>query len=109
MAPAGGRARVLWTMDMWKQLGTRPSDMHHSSVLVDGDLLYVCTCNGVDRDADASKHDLLTRNRRRPRPRISWCWRKGRAGCGLRRRADRTEAVARAVGLSLPGRSIREN
>jgi outer membrane protein assembly factor BamB len=42
--------RVLWTFDLWG-LGVRPSDACDGQPLVDGDLLYVCTSNGVDRDA----------------------------------------------------------
>lgn len=49
-------ARVLWTSDIWA-LGVRPSDACNGSVLVDGDLLYLCTNNGVDRDMHADKHD----------------------------------------------------
>jgi len=35
----------------------RPADACNCSVLVHGELVYVCTSNGVDRDADASKRD----------------------------------------------------
>lgn len=46
-----GDAKVLWTFDMYadKQVGSRPSDACNGSPLVDGDLLYVPTSNGVDR------------------------------------------------------------
>lgn len=50
-------SRVLWRYDMWDQLGVRPSDVCNCSILVHGDFLYVCTSNGVDRDATASTHD----------------------------------------------------
>ena len=46
-----GEAKVLWTFDMYadKAVGSRPSDACNGSPLVDGDLLYVTTSNGVDR------------------------------------------------------------
>jgi outer membrane protein assembly factor BamB len=48
---AVGEARVLWSFDMYadKAVGSRPSDACNGSPLVDGDLLYVTTSNGVDR------------------------------------------------------------
>ncbi len=51
-----GSGKVLWQFDMWEH-GSRPSDACNCSVLVHGDLVYVGTSNGVDRDADARKHD----------------------------------------------------
>jgi len=46
-----GEAKVLWTFDMYadKSVGSRPSDACNGSPLVDGDLVYVPTSNGVDR------------------------------------------------------------
>jgi outer membrane protein assembly factor BamB len=46
-----GEAKVVWTFDMYadKAVGSRPSDACNGSPLVDGDLLYVTTSNGVDR------------------------------------------------------------
>jgi len=46
-----GEAQVLWSFDMYadKAVGSRPSDACNGSPLVDGDLLYVTTSNGVDR------------------------------------------------------------
>ena len=46
-----GRAKELWTFDMYTrpEVGVRPSDACNGSPLVDGDLLYVTTSNGVDR------------------------------------------------------------
>ena len=46
-----GEARVIWTFDMYadKAVGSRPSDACNGSPLIDGDLLYVTTSNGVDR------------------------------------------------------------
>jgi outer membrane protein assembly factor BamB len=55
-ASEAGEADVLWLFDMW-DLGVRPADACNCSVLVHGDMVYVCTSNGVDRDADASKRD----------------------------------------------------
>jgi len=49
----------LWSYDMYEEVGTRPSDACHSNVLLDGDILYVCTCNGVDRYAQAREHGEL--------------------------------------------------
>jgi len=46
-----GEAKVIWTFDMYadKAVGSRPSDACNGSPLIDGDLLYVTTSNGVDR------------------------------------------------------------
>ena len=46
-----GEAKVVWTFDMYadKAVGSRPSDACNGSPLIDGDLLYVTTSNGVDR------------------------------------------------------------
>ena len=45
------RGGAVWTFDMW-DLGVRPSDACCCSVLVHGDLVYVGTSNGVDRNGD---------------------------------------------------------
>lgn len=50
-----GNAEILWLFDMW-EFGVRPSDACDCSVLIQGDFVYVCTSNGVDRDADARAH-----------------------------------------------------
>jgi len=63
-ASEAGEANIVWLFDMW-EMGVRPADACNCSVLVHGDLVYVCTSNGVDRDADASKHDEF---RRTPAP-----------------------------------------
>ena len=52
-------SKVIWSYDMYEGVGTRPSDACHGAVLIDGDILYVCTCNGVDRDANAKDHGEL--------------------------------------------------
>ena len=58
--PNTDSADIVWGYDMWN-LGVRPTDACNSSVMVHGDLLYVCTSNGVDRSAIASRHDELRR------------------------------------------------
>ncbi len=45
-----GQARVVWTYDMLEQLGVFPCDASNGSPLLVGNLLYVTTCNGVDRN-----------------------------------------------------------
>jgi outer membrane protein assembly factor BamB len=60
--PAGQEvdtSRVIWSYDMYEEVGTRPADASHGNVLIDGDLLYVGTCNGVDRYANANEHGEL--------------------------------------------------
>ena len=47
---AGGQSRVVWSFDMWDRLGVFPCDAANGSPLIDGDLLYVPTSNGVDRN-----------------------------------------------------------
>jgi outer membrane protein assembly factor BamB len=46
-----GAAKVLWSFDMYANpdVGSRPSDACNGSPLIDGDVLYVTTSNGVDR------------------------------------------------------------
>ena len=53
--PEAGKARVVWTYDMWDKLGVFPCDAANGSPLIDGDLLYVPTSNGVDRNTDPSR------------------------------------------------------
>jgi outer membrane protein assembly factor BamB len=57
--PAGpdeaGQARVVWEYDLWDKLGVFPCDAANGSPLIDGDLLYVPTSNGVDRNMGAAK------------------------------------------------------
>jgi outer membrane protein assembly factor BamB len=55
--PTGPRdAETIWMFDIWN-LGVRPSDACNCSPVVYGDFVYVCTANGVDRQAEANKHD----------------------------------------------------
>ncbi len=41
-------ADILWAYDLRMQLGMCPHDSPHASILLDGDYLYLNTCNGVD-------------------------------------------------------------
>ena len=41
---------MIWTYDMGEQLGVFPCDAANGSPVIDGDLLYVQTSNGVDRN-----------------------------------------------------------
>ncbi len=45
-----GQARVIWEYDLWDKLGVFPCDAANGSPVIDGDLLYVQTSNGVDRN-----------------------------------------------------------
>jgi outer membrane protein assembly factor BamB len=42
-------ADILWIFDLWTQVLTRPADTFSNSGLVDGNLLYLSTCNGIER------------------------------------------------------------
>lgn len=61
-----GNARVVWTNDTWKELGVFPCDAANGSPLLDGDLLYVPTSNGVDRNT--FQHPEREKNRKLPAP-----------------------------------------
>ncbi len=54
--PEAGKARVLWTYDTWKELGVFPCDAANGSPVIDGDLVYVPTSNGVDRNSFQNPH-----------------------------------------------------
>ncbi|MFW5773462.1 MAG: PQQ-binding-like beta-propeller repeat protein [Tangfeifania sp.] len=41
-------ADIIWMYDLRLQLGIRPHDSPHASILIDGDFFYLNTCNGVD-------------------------------------------------------------
>ena len=41
-------ADIIWRLDMIDELGVFPHNASNCSVLVDGDLVYCCTSNGVD-------------------------------------------------------------
>ena len=113
-APAAGAeagaAKVLWTFDMFadQAVACRPSDACNGSPLVDGDLLYVTTSNGVDRIIT-----LADRGRCR-----APLFRAARAHADRARQADgafpgqghcphRGEHAARAVVVALPGDRAR--
>lgn len=64
--PETGNARVVWTYDTWKELGVFPCDAGNGSPLLDGDLLYVPTSNGVDRNT--FQHPEREKNRKLPAP-----------------------------------------
>jgi outer membrane protein assembly factor BamB len=53
--PEAGQARVLWEYDLWDKLGVFPCDAANGSPVIDGDLLYVQTSNGVDRNMGPAK------------------------------------------------------
>jgi outer membrane protein assembly factor BamB len=53
--PEAGQARVIWEYDMFDQLGVFPCDAANGSPAIDGDLLYVQTSNGVDRNMGPAK------------------------------------------------------
>ncbi|MBI5386734.1 MAG: PQQ-binding-like beta-propeller repeat protein [Verrucomicrobia bacterium] len=53
--PEAGQARVIWEFDLWDKLGVFPCDAVNGSPLIDGDLLYVQTSNGVDRNMGPAK------------------------------------------------------
>lgn len=48
LEPGPKDADILWLFDMCAELGVRPHNCSNGSVLLDGDLLYVCTSNGVN-------------------------------------------------------------
>ena len=48
LTPGEKDADILWVLDMTDELGARPHNASNCSLLLDGDLLYVCTSNGVD-------------------------------------------------------------
>lgn len=78
---------IIWLFDIHKEAGTYPHDGAHSSILIDGDFLYMNTGNGVDnthrviRRPDGpslivlDKHTgrLLARDDERIGPRIFHC------------------------------------
>ncbi len=41
-------ADILWLFDMQREIGQYPHDSPHTSILIDGDCLYLNTGNGVD-------------------------------------------------------------
>jgi outer membrane protein assembly factor BamB len=51
----GGKAKIVWSYDMWERLGVFPCDAVNGSPVIDGDLLYVQTSNGIDHNMDPYK------------------------------------------------------
>lgn len=47
-------ARVVWSFDMQEKVGDFPCDAANGSPVIDGDLLYVPTSNGIDRNSFAN-------------------------------------------------------
>jgi len=41
-------ADIIWSYDLKLELGICPHDSPHASILIDGDYLYLNTCNGAD-------------------------------------------------------------
>ncbi|MFI5380334.1 MAG: PQQ-binding-like beta-propeller repeat protein [Tepidisphaerales bacterium] len=64
--PQAGQARVIWSLDMFDKLGVFPCDAANGSPLIDGDLLYVQTSNGIDRNTFANP--LKEKDRKFPAP-----------------------------------------
>jgi outer membrane protein assembly factor BamB len=59
-----GQAQVVWEYDLWDKLGVFPCDAANGCPAIDGDLLYVQTSNGVDRNMSLDKE----RKRKIPAP-----------------------------------------
>jgi outer membrane protein assembly factor BamB len=64
--PQAGDARVIWTFDMEDRAGVFPCDAANGSPLIDGDLLYVQTSNGIDRNSFSTPQK--EKNRKFPAP-----------------------------------------
>ena len=102
--PDAGKARVAWTYDTWKELGVFPCDAANGSPLLDSDLLYVPTSNGVDRNSFQTPSRET--KRKLPAPNapnvIVLDKRNGRLG-GRGRLVDLAAHAARAVVLTRAG------
>ncbi len=97
-----GQARVVWTYDMLEQLGVFPCDASNGSPLIVGDLLYVTTCNGVDRNTFGAP--AKEKNRKIPAPdapNLIVRRQTRRPTGGHRRRAHRAAAFCTGSGLRL--------
>ena len=57
--PKRRKPRVLWSFDMQKHLKTFPADVYCGSGVIDGDLLYVPTSNGIDPFAPGAKERMF--------------------------------------------------
>jgi outer membrane protein assembly factor BamB len=49
-AETNQEADVIWTVDMMKELGVSPHNMSACSVTGAGDVIFVCTSNGIDEE-----------------------------------------------------------
>jgi outer membrane protein assembly factor BamB len=63
---APGEAHVNWVFDMQEKVGTFPCDAANGSPIIDGDLLYVPTSNGIDRNSFTEPQK--EKNRKFPAP-----------------------------------------
>ena len=106
--PKAGQAKVVWSLDMWDKLGVFPCDAANGSPVIDGELLYVQTSNGVDRNTFANPS--REQNRKVPAPNCAEPDRPGEedgpAG-GHRRHAHRRPSLARAVVVARAGHGGR--
>jgi hypothetical protein len=60
-----GDADIIWKLDMMEDLGVFPHNLATSSPLVDGDLVFLLTSNGVDEaHLEWKEASLLSRRRR---------------------------------------------
>jgi outer membrane protein assembly factor BamB len=68
LVPGPRDADIIWIFDMFRAVGSRPHNASNCSVLLVGDLLYVCTSNGVDwehlRVANPSAPTLIVLNKK---------------------------------------------
>ena len=55
----GRKARVLGTFDLEKEFKTSPADTYCGSCVIDGDLLYVATSNGINPLGDDAKERMF--------------------------------------------------
>ena len=56
--PGRDDADIVWRYNMIAELPVWPQDAANCSILIHGDLLYVCTSNGVDRSHDRLPYPL---------------------------------------------------
>ena len=53
------KPRAVWSFDMQKQLKTFPADAYCGSCLIDGEMLYVPTSNGIDPFGPGAKQRMF--------------------------------------------------
>jgi len=44
-----GDADIVWVYDLWTELTIRPADTFSNAGVIHGDVLYISTCNGIER------------------------------------------------------------